>query len=350
MIRQLDRYVIGAIFGLTAVVALGLVTLYSFIGFITEIDQGSDRLSVRKIFEITVLLMPSGLYVLMPLVAMLGTLLGIGQLAAQSELTAMRAAGYSNLRIGRSAMIAGLLLGLIAVGLGESLAPAGERAAESIKSGARSSSVSRPVWLRDGSDVFFIRSLVAEDHFADADVYRLGQTLELVSMLHVSEAYHENGAWRFENVQRTEFSGSSTRVETLDAMEWTSGLTPEVLRLYVLESDNVSARGLMRLVRYLDDNGLDATEQRMQLWRKLLAPLTVMAMVLFAVPFVFGPTRGGGAGQRLLIGVLVGVSFHLFNEISASLGALYGWSAPIAAGLPTALLMMAATVRLVRAR
>lgn len=348
--NYLDRYIIGAVFGLTAVVALGLVTLYSFIGFITEIDQGSDRLSVGKIFEITLLLMPSGLYVLMPLVAMLGTLLGIGQLAAQSELTAMRAAGYSNLRIGRSAMIAGLLLGLVAVGLGESLAPAGERAAESIKSGARSTSVSGPVWLRDGSDVFFIRSLDAEDHFADADVYRLGDTLELVSMMHVAEAYHDNGTWRFENVRRTEFSGGSTRVETLDAMEWTSGLTPEVLRLYVLESDNVSARGLMRLVQYFDDNGLDATEQRMQLWRKLLAPLTVMAMVLFAVPFVFGPTRGGGAGQRLLIGVLVGVSFHLVNEISASLGALYGWPAPIAAGLPTALLMVAATVRLVQAR
>lgn len=349
--KQLDRYIVLAVFGLTAVVALGLVALYSFISFITEVDQGSDRMSVGQIFQITLLLVPSALYILMPLVAMLGTLLGIGQLAAQSELTAMRAAGYSNLRIGRSAMIAGLLLGLIAVGLGETLAPAGERAADSIKSGSRSMSATKPVWLRDGYNLFHIRSLVSEDHFADADVYRFGDSLEMLAMLHVDQAYHVKGGWRFENIRRTEFTtAGTTRVETLQSLDWTSGLTPEVLRLYVLEADTVSAGGLMRLVQYLDENGLDATEQRLQLWRKLIAPVTVMAMVMFAVPFVFGPTRGGGAGQRLLIGVLVGVSFHLFNEVSANLGALYGWSAPFSAGLPTALLMLAATVRLLQAR
>ena len=348
--RRLDRYIIAAIFGLTGIVGLGLVTLYSFISFITEIDQGGDRLSVLQIFQITLLLMPSGLYLLMPLVAMLGTLLGVGQLAAQSELTAMRAAGYSNLRIGRSAMIAGLLLGLIAVVLGESLAPAGERAAESIKSGSSEIVASKPVWLRDGYNLFYIRRLLSEDRFADADVYRLGDTLQLTEMLHVGEAHWENDAWQFDAVGRTVFTGERTEVESLDRMEWRSGLTPEVLKLYVLEADTVSASGLLRLVGYLDDNGLDATEQRLELWRKLIAPLTVMAMVLFAVPFVFGPTRGGGAGQRLLIGVLVGVSFHLLNEISASLGTLYGWSAPLAAGLPTLLLFALAGVRLVQAR
>lgn len=356
ILGRLDRYIITAIFGLSAIVGLGLVTLYSFISFITEIDSGGAKvLTVSDVFLITFFTMPAGLYLLMPLVAMLGTLLGIGQLAAQSELTAMRAAGYSNLRIGRSALIAGLLLGLLSVLLGESLAPAGQQAAERLKSSARSggdqaSVRSRPVWLREAGNVFLIRRLQAEDRFADAEIYRFDDSLRLGSILSVGNASFVDGTWKLSDVSETVFDASAVRVVKHASMDLASGLQPEVLKLYVLEADTVSAFGLMRLIAYLDDNGLDATEQRLELWRKFIAPITVMAMVLFAVPFVFGPTRGGGAGQRLLIGVLVGIGFHLLNEISANLGILYGWAAPLAAGLPTALLLVAGTVQLSRAR
>ena len=351
---KLDRYIVVAIFGLSAVVGLGLVALYSFISFITEIDSGSRALGVTQIFTMTLLMMPAGLYVLMPLVAMLGTLLGVGQLAAQSELTAMRAAGYSNLRIGRAALVAGLLLGALVVLLGESLAPAGQQAAERVKSiargGAEAGVSSKPVWLRDGNNMFLIRRLLAEDRFADAEIYRFDETLVLRSLLSIDGARYVQGTWLLRGVTETTFNGDSTRVEKRDTLDWTSGLKPEVLRFYVLESESVSASGLVRLVEYLEANGLDASDQRLELWRKLIAPITVMAMVLFAVPFVFGPTRGGGAGQRLLLGVLVGVGFHLVNEVSANLGALYGWSPPISAGLPTAALMLLALGRLATAR
>ncbi|TDU24150.1 lipopolysaccharide export system permease protein [Panacagrimonas perspica] len=351
---RLDRYIVLAIFGLSAVVGLGLVALYSFINFITEVDSGSRSLGVTQIFTMTLLLMPSGLYVLMPLVAMLGTLLGVGQLAAQSELTAMRAAGYSNLRIGRAALIAGLLLGVLAVVLGESLAPAGQQAAERVKSVARGGIAagvsSKPVWLRDGNNIFLIRRLLAEDHFADAEIFRFDDALTLRSVLSVEDADYSQGVWLLNRVTETAFGGDHTRVDKHETLEWTSGLKPEVLRFYVLESESVSASGLMRLIEYLEANGLDASDQRLELWRKLIAPITVTAMVLFAVPFVFGPTRGGGAGQRLLLGVLVGVGFHLLNEVSANLGALYGWSAPVSAGTPTAVLMVLALIRLATAR
>lgn len=352
---RLDRYIVLAIFGLSGVVGLALVALYSFISFITEIDQGAKSLGAGQIFLVTLLNMPAGLHLLMPLVAMLGTLLGIGQLAAQSELTAMRAAGYSNLRIGRSALIAGLLMGLLAVLLGESLAPAGLQAAERLKArasgGDAEAAVSAmPVWLREGGNVFYIRRLLAQDRFADAEIYRFDDALSLQSILTVGSAQHAGGVWQLRKVEETFFSPDSTRVERRETMDWTTGLDPDVLKLYVLQADTVSALGLMRLANYLEANGLDASGQRLELWRKLIAPLTVTAMVLFAVPFVFGPTRGGGAGQQLLIGVMVGVGFHLLNEVSANLGALYGWSAPLAAGLPTLGLTIFAVARLATAR
>src|SRR3546814_18329954 len=88
----------------------------------------------------------------------------------------------------------------------------------------------------------------------------------------------------------------------------------------------------MRLIGYLERNGLDASSYRLSLWRKLIAPLTVVAMMLFAVPFVLGSQRGGGAGQRLLVGILVGLVFYVINEVPASMGQLYCWPPLLAAG------------------
>ena len=355
MLGYADRYIIRAIFALSGVVGLGLVALYSFISFITEIDQGDKALSVSQIFTITILTMPAGLYALMPLIAMLGTLLGVGQLAAQSELTALRAAGYSNLRIGFAAVLAGGLMGILAVVIGESVAPAGQQAAEQVKQSARGQDVeagvrSKPLWLRDGGSFYFIRSLQARDRFADAEIYRFGTDHDLDSILSVRSARFDDGRWVLEGVDKTRFRKAQIEVTHHERLRIKTGLDPDVLDLYVLEADTVSAGGLLRLARYLEANGLDSSEQRLEFWRKIIAPITVTAMVLFAVPFVFGPTRGGGAGQQLLIGVLVGVGFHLLNEVSANLGVLYGWGAPLSAGLPTLALAAYAIVRLSTAR
>ncbi|MGB0954791.1 MAG: LPS export ABC transporter permease LptG [Panacagrimonas sp.] len=351
----LDRYIVRAILGLTGIVGLGLITIYSFISFVAELDRSAnDQLGLDVIALYTAFLAPTGLYLLLPLIAMLGTLLGVGQLASQSELTAMRAAGYSNLRIGRAALIGGALLGLLGVVMGETLVPMGERAAGNIKAqahhGVDAGATLKPVWLRDGDTFFHIRRLIAEDRFADADVYVLGEDMRLESVMRVDSAQYQGDHWQFNGITRTAFDFRGAQVSEQVSLRWTGSLSPDVLRLFVLEADTVSARGLLRLVGYLQANGLDASEQRLELWRKLVSPFTVMTMVLFAVPFVFGPNRSGGAGQRLLIGVLVGVSFHLLNEVSASFGALYRWPAPVSAGLPTLALLLIGLLRLARAR
>jgi lipopolysaccharide export system permease protein len=118
-------------------------------------------------------------------------------------------------------------------------------------------------------------------------------------------------------------------------MAWGGTLSPEVLRLFVLEADALSMHGLWRLIRYLDENNLDSRAYAVALARKAMAPVTVMAMMLFAVPFVLGPLRNTGAGQRLLVGVLVGLVFYVLNEVTANTGQLYGWNPLVAAGTPT---------------
>lgn len=350
--NRLDRYIILNVLALTGIVALGLTTVYTLVVFLTDVaETGRGNYGVREALGYSLLMAPGSLYILMPIVALLGTLLGIGALARNSELTAMRAAGVSMARIGLATLLAGALLGVLGFVLGDWLGPAGERAANELRDSARGEAggADRSLWLRDADNVLRVRQLVREDYARDVTVYRTGPDGTLVQVSSVTEARYVDGHWQLDGVKRTEFRPNGTRVVSIDSEQIESGITPNVLRLFILEADNLSVRGLTRLVSYMDENHLDSTKYRIWLWRKLVEPLTVMMMMLFAVPFVIGTLRDAGAGQRLLAGVLVGIVFYVTNKVSVSLGDLYQWPAPIAAGLPTLALGLIAIWRLKRA-
>ncbi|MGH8460616.1 MAG: LPS export ABC transporter permease LptG [Stenotrophobium sp.] len=353
--KIIDRYIVLHILGFTAIVGLALIAIYSFIGFVSGIgDTGQGSYGVFQLMVYTLLQMPAGLYTLLPIIAMLGTLMGLGALAAQSELTAMRAAGVSLARIGGATLLAGLLLGIVGLLLGDWLAPVGNSAAESYRTAARTGIEpglgGHSVWLRDGSSIFHIRRLITEDHVADVEIFMLAPDMSLSSDLHVDDARYQDGHWIFTGINRTDLSGASTTTSQVPQMQWAGSLSPDVLRLFVLESESIAMPGLVRLIRYLEANGLDSANYRLELWRKLVAPFTVMTMMLFAVPFVLGSLRSSGAGQRLLVGILVGVGFYVINEVSANLGEVYHWPPALAAALPSLLLGATAVYRLGRVR
>ena len=349
--NRLDRYIISHILGLTAIVALALLAIHTFITFVAELDEaGQGGFGYRQLLAYTLWLMPSGLYVLLPIVAMLGTLTGLGTLAAQSELTAMRAAGVSLLRIGTATLGAGLLLGVLCVVLGDWLAPKGQLTAEALKSEARSGVQAglggKTVWLREGDHVFQIHRLLAEDHFEAAEIYTLGPDLNLQAVTRVESGRYVDGIWKFRGVRRTEFGAQNARVVERAGMDWSGTLSPDVLRLFVLEAEALSTGGLLRLIRYLQQNDLDTSAYTLALARKVVAPLTVMAMMLFAIPFVLGPLRTSGAGQRLFVGVLIGLAFYVINEVTANTGQLYGWNPLVSAAAPTLAFALIALWRL----
>lgn len=351
----ITRYLVTYILGFTAIVGLALVAIYTFISFVAEIDSaGQGGFGVAQLMAYSLLMMPAGLYTLMPIIALLGTLMGLGALAGQNEITAMRAGGVTVLRIGKAALLAGVTLGLLAVLLGDWLAPLGSQAARNYKTEARSGiavgAASKPVWLRDGDHIVHIQRLIAEDHAAEVEIHTLRPDLSLVESMRAREAHYVDGRWRLSDVRTTRFEDGRTVATALPSADWRSGVDPEVLRLFVLEANSLSTPGLVRLISYMEDNGLDSAGYRLSLWRKLVAPLTVIAMMLFAVPFVLGSQRGSGAGQRLLIGILIGLGFYVVNEVSASMGQLFAWPPVLAAGLPTLLLAILALQRLRRAR
>ena len=207
-----------------------------------------------------------------------------------SELV-MIPAGYRSAQGGLDPWLAtlagGAVLAAFTLLTTDVIAPAGERAAERIRSEARygtdPGALVRPVWLRSGDEIYHVRRVEDPENVEAVTVYSIGDDGELVAISDVERASHRDGVWQAEDVRRTRFAGDAVERERIDALEWPSGPSPDVLELVVLESDTLSIRGLLRLIGYLRENGLDTQQYELSLWQKLVSPLTVLVMMLLSM-------------------------------------------------------------------
>jgi lipopolysaccharide export system permease protein len=298
-----------------------------------------------------VLITPQGAYELFPMAALLGSLIGMGMLAANSELIAMRAAGVSVWRIVQSVLQAGVLLLLFAVFIGEVVAPASEQYGQQLRAAATNKRVSflgsRGLWVRDENYYINAGKVLADDTLADLEVYEFDTDGRMTMATRATRAQYAGGQWLLHDVRQSTFVDGSVKVGHLDEVAWPSLLTPELLGIVVLKPKNMSARDIRQFVDYLEDNGLDSVEYRYAFWSRFMTPLATLVMLFISVPFVFGGLRSASAGQRIFVGILVGFGFYLVSQITSQLGQVYNLN-PLFAMLTPNVLFLAIGLRAVR--
>lgn len=352
--KRLDRYLIttvlsGALLALAIIIALLLV--FEYMEEFDDIGRGDYTALTALLYVL--LKLPFRIYQGFAMATLIGSLMGLGALAANSELTAMRAAGMSIGRVARAVMLAGVLLGLGALAIGEWLAPSAERWAQELRSMAiheRVTARDRGFWARDGDLFIEVQRAVTQEQLAGLRIFQLGVDGQPQRILMAGSARHVGEEWVLTEPVLTEFTEQGVRVEALPSWSWVSDLKPQLLEAVVVDPDSLPIRDLLNYITYLRRNGLETDQYRLALWSKVATPLAAVAMLLLTVPLVFGGVRSSGAGQRVFLGVLIGLGFVLLNRLLTRAGLVYGLPPALSALLPTLVILSLGTVGILRMR
>ncbi len=335
----LDRYIGNTVLQSTLVVMLVLMSLFAFVTFATELDKvGRGSYDAALALQYTLLLLPRLAYQLFPIIILLGSIIGLGLLAGQNELVVIRAAGVSLQRIIWTVMRVGLVLVVIMLLIGEFVAPEAEFKAQSLRAEAISGQISfrseAGLWAKDGASIIHIRDLLSNDKVRDISIYEFDDVNQLRNVTKARSARFVEGQWILEEVSRSTIAASGVETAVMPTLSWQSLLNPELIGVVAIKPDYLSAPGLLRYIGYLKDNGLDAGQYVLALWKKVMMPVTTVVMIFLSVPFVFGPLRSVGVGQRVFVGTLFGISYFLIEQTVGHMGLVYG--------LPAALTVIAA--------
>lgn len=350
--RILDRYLAGAVIGGTLLTLAVLMPLLAVFVLTDEMGRvGSQGYGLTDALLFVTLTMPGYLYQVFPIATLIGALVGLGQLAARSELVAMRAAGLSIARIVRGAMLGGLLLALLATGIGELVAPAAEQRALAVRATATSDDAvaisGSGFWARDGNAFINVRKIEPGAKLSDIDIFVI-EDHRLISATHAREARYSDGHWVLSAIERSQIGRDRVDVERLDRARWDSLLNPRLVEVIVVEPRALPIWGLYRYLRYMQETEQDAGAHEVAFWTKVVQPLLILAMIFVAIPLLLGSARSTGTGIKLFIGVALGILFYLISRTFTYLALLYGLSPALAAFAPLMLFTLGAVILLRR--
>lgn len=353
--KLLDRYIGITVAGSTFIVLLVLLALFSFGSFVADLDAvGKGDYTLTLAAEYVLLSMPRMAYQLFPVVALLGSVIGLGILASNNELLVMRAAGISVGRISLSVMKVGLLWTIMALILSEFVAPVTDRIAQTMHSTAlvdRFAMTSQNgLWARDGHNFIHIRDVLANGLLGGITVYEFDDKQRLLEVTQARTGQFAGGKWVLHHVERSNIDPIQVETQNLKDLEWQSLLTPDMIEVVAVKPDSLSLEGLRDYISYLRDNGLDAEHYQLAFWNKVVLPLTTAVMVFLSIPFIFGPLRTTGIGQRIFVAGVVGIAFYLLGQLLGYAGLLYHLPTPLSAVVPTGLFFILAVLLLRRVR
>jgi lipopolysaccharide export system permease protein len=352
----LDRYIVRAILGAVALVmAVVLVLGALFIFLDQQNDVGTGRYTALRAFWFTLLNMPQLAYELLPIVALIGSLLGLGSLARGSELTVIRATGVSIARLASMALLAGLLLVLFEVLLGEFLAPPLQQAAREMKAFSKLNNVSfgggSGAWVRDGDLILNVAGQSSARQFGTMQVFELSPEHRLLSIGRAERSVAgPKGAWLLSDYTESRFEGETVTARPPGERVLQSKVSAGFLGLAVEDPKQLTSRSLYRLISYFRSNGLDTREYVFAFWSRIARTVAVIFTVLLAIPFVMGGLRSSGTGTRMLIGLLLGVGFFLLQRLIESGTIVFNLNPVVLAWLPTTVLALVTVTLLARTR
>lgn len=372
--RVLTRYVAKEVLIATLFVLVALVALIAFFDLVSQARNIGNRYSISMALFLTMLKLPSRLYEVMPIAALLGAVYTMSRLASNSEFTIMRVAGLSPFRLAGMMTVPALILIAMTYCLGEWLTPAADMMRNDMdnilfnrKLSARG--YSSGVWVKDNvkeqqnagqATVRFVNvhNLIAGEHSRTGAwrVFEFDKDGSLIRVLHAPEANYISGrGWHLKDAKvetlpkithdETPMVEKSSARKDVDLM-LPSEMRPEILGVLTIKPERMGISDLWQYIAHLKETRQTSDRYQVALWSKVFYPLAIFVMLAVAMPFAYLNTRSGGVSIKIFAGLMIGISFYALNNIFSFLGVLNTWHPMVVAVVPTSVMLICAAVAL----
>lgn len=349
--KTIRHLIYGEVMASVGFVTLGFLALFFFFDFVDELQSiGKGALGatyqVRHALLYVALRVPTHWYELLPIAVLIGTIFVMARLAQSSEYTILRTSGLGPGRALQTLLGLGAVFAALTFVVGDYLAPLSDRTAQVVKARfeGRMSIGQAGAWLKeklpDGSYAVNVGALAPDGAMRgvrvfefDADGFMRAQTVA------DSARFGSNNTWEMTQVSRSEFTRPGSEVANvvrrqLDTYPLPTAINAEMVSVALLKPDRMSTVDLFQYIQHLQTNGQTAQRYEIEFWRKVFYPVSCLVMVVLALPFAYLHFRSGGITGYVFVGVMIGISFFLLNNVFGYVGNLRNWEPWLAAASP----------------
>lgn len=366
-----EQYLAKHIYISFAFVLLSLVSLFVFFDFIAELNFTNENYTNILAFLSVLFRIPNRMVEVMPIAALIAGIYTFASLAYQSEFTIFRVGGLSISLALITVIKIAIPIGLTLLILNESIGPWAEGVGKNIRLDTLNNSnetmqLRSGTWIRDAIDDSQLKSgtgnryinignIETNGRIRELRIFEFDNSYLLLTSIHAQSAtYKSNGLWLLQDVRISIFnekfsanqpySDFQIKIEKKQNHELQTQIDPQLLNALLIKPERLSIIDLYSYISHLKRNNQDYQRYAVWFWKKIIYPFAVLVMLVLALPFGYLQTRSGSLGFKVFGGIMLGISFQLFNSLFSHIGILGDWPSWISAFIPTFLYLFLAVI------
>lgn len=357
-----ERYLAKQIYAAFGFILFALVALFLFFDILSELGSVQGQYTLPLALLHVLLKAPSRISEIIPIAGLIGSIYVFAMLASQSEFTILRIAGLDIKRCLITLTKISLPLIVLTLIMSEWVGPYAEAKSDLIRMKAMGASYSSQfrtgVWVKDrlrdedgsgpvrpGVRYVNVGQINKDNEISNIRMYEFNDSYHLLSIrTAISGYFDETGIWVLNDVTETRFKETkqtdplnpvfSAQTASYPILTLESEVTPQILSVLLISPEKMSIVSLGRFISHLRDNKQDAQRHSIAFWKKVIYPFTIFVMLALALPFAYMKVRAGGVGIKVFGGIMLGMSFQLFNSLFSNVGLLGSWPALLTAITP----------------
>ena len=352
-----DRYIAKTLLSYTIIVLVVWTSIYSFFNFLAELNSvGKVGYTVFSAFTYIILQLPEVAYKQASPIILLGCILGMGHLATTGQLLIFRVSGASILKITLLTLKNSLIFVLFFICIGEFLAPISSNLAKNSKSNAMGNSSTSfnqdGFWIRDGDNFINVKKNIDGTLFSGITVIEVNSSNKIERVIKSEIAIFDGNSLDMSGSEIFSIDESSSfesiSLKERNSYDKTVSFDQDLIGSLEKEPEDLSTGTLVKQIRFLSDNKLRSGIFEVELYKRLIQPVTLVAMILLAMLFIFGSTRDVTLGRKIFFGVALGLSFEMLSRVASSMALSLDFSPLLSSILPSIVVMLISIVLLLQ--
>ncbi len=361
--KLINREVIVAV----TFVTIGFIALFLFFDFVDELQwirRNGNNYQLRHAIQFALLQIPAHVYELLPITVLIGTVFVMARLAESSEFTILRTSGLGPWRALKQLLGLGLSFALLTLAIGDYVAPAADKGGQMIKAkyqGLLTTGLTG-AWLREKQPernvTVNVGNMAADGQLVVLRIFEFDDQGHVTALTRAKKATIQDDQWLLTDAAITRFAtsvpiqnsktlasfavadievGFVAKREVLATSTFVTSISADMVAAALLKPERMRTLDLWNYTRHLKANGQASQQFEIAFWRKVFYPVGCIVMVILALPFAYLHFRSGGITGYVFMGVLIGISFFLLNNMFGYIGNISDWEPWVAAAIPSSL-------------
>ena len=332
--RIYSRYLLKEMLVIFLLSLLALLSIYLLVDFFAKVDNAMENnVGFLPLLFFLANQIPFIMGKFIPLALLLATMLALGGMAQNNEIVAFQAGGLSLVKLARPLVGAGLVLALITFFINNNLVPVASLKADHMKAVVKGDEEKnlynlKSLWYAGKDGIYYFENLdPVKKTIEKALIYRFSDDRRLSRRLDIEKLIFLDAEkkWVGEKVKVRDFRSHDgfTDVARFHQAEKLELDISESFKDFLVprkDPDRMSLKELKNYIGKAKSAGLSHIEYTVEIFNRILYPVSCPLMILLAIPFSLASRRHGGTSRGIAISLMLGFSFWVTLSLSLALG------------------------------